>query len=300
MTHIREVLAGRGGPAAPGERASAPTLSFEFFPPKTDEAQRGLEKTLHELAPLPPSFVSMTYGAGGSTRDRTRDLVVDFTHTHPFPVMAHLTCVGHTRAQLTELLEDYAANGVVNILALGGDPPADGGDVEGDFAHADELVELVREIGDFSVGVAAFPELHPRSESTRHDREHLARKLAMADFGITQFFFDPVPYFRMLDDLDRLGCRTPVLPGVMPVINPASIRRFAELNRSRVPPAFWADVEKASPYDRMELAVEHATDLARELLDGGAPGVHLYTLNRSEAALRIAANLGLGPLEGDS
>jgi methylenetetrahydrofolate reductase (NADPH) len=293
--HIRELLAGRGRADTGGERAMAPTLSFEFFPPKTDEAQRGLEKTLHELAPLAPSFVSMTYGAGGSTRDRTRDLVVEFTRTHPFPVMAHLTCVGHTRAQLVELLEDYAGNGVHNILALGGDPPADGTPADGDFAFAHELVQLVREIGDFSVGVAAFPELHPRSESTRHDREHLARKLELADFGISQFFFDPAPYFRMVEDLDRLGCRVPVLPGVMPVINPTSIRRFAEINRSRVPPAFWAAVEQASPYDRMELAIEHATELARELLDGGAPGVHLYTLNRSEAALRIAANLGLGP-----
>jgi methylenetetrahydrofolate reductase (NADPH) len=294
MTHIRELLAGRGGPAAGGDGAG-PTLSFEFFPPKTDEAQRGLEKTLHELAPLGPTFVSMTYGAGGSTRDRTRDLVVEFTRTHPFPVMAHLTCVGHRREQLEELLEDYADNGVNNILALGGDPPVDGTALEGDFTYAHELVELVRSIGDFTVGVAAFPELHPRSESTRQDREHLARKLEMADFGITQFFFDPAPYFRMLEDLDRLGCRVPVLPGVMPVTNPASIARFAELNRSRVPPGFWTAVSQASPYDRMELAVEQATELARELLDGGAPGVHLYTLNRSEAALRIAANLGLAP-----
>lgn len=281
MAHIRElVTVGR-------------TLSFEFFPPKSDEAQRSLEKTVHELAPLSPSFVSITYGAGGTDVERTRDLVVEFTRVHPFPTMAHLTCMGHTREQLRVLLADYAANEVHNILALGGDPPADGSPVTGDFRFAAELVELIREIGDFTVGVAAFPELHPRSESTRHDREHLARKLESADFGVTQFFFDPDAYFRMVDDLDRLGCRVPVLPGVMPVTNPASIRRFAEMNRTRIPPGFWAQVEAASPDDRLEIAVEHATEFAQRLLAGGAPGIHLYTLNRSDAALRIAAELGL-------
>ncbi len=280
MAHIRDLVAG------------GRTLSFEFFPPKSDEAQRGLEKIVHELAALSPSFVSITYGAGGTDVERTRDLVVEFTRVHPFPTMAHLTCVGHTRTQLETLVADYAANGVHNILALGGDPPADGSPATGDFAHASELVELIRSIDDFSIGVAAFPELHPRSESTRDDREHLARKLEAADFGVTQFSFDADAYFRMLDDLDKLGCRVPVVPGVMPVTNPVSIRRFADMNRTRVPPAFWARVEAASPADRLELAVEQATELAERLLAGGAPGIHLYTLNRSDAALQIAANLG--------
>ena len=217
MAHIRDLL------------AAGRTFSFEFFPPKTDEALRGLEKTLHELEGLRPSFVSVTYGAGGSTRDRTRDLVVDINRTRPFPAMAHLTCMAHRREQLVELLEDYAANGVDNILALAGDPPADGSPAEGDFRYATELVELVRQVGDFSVGVAAHPELHPRSESTRDDRRRLADKLAVADFGITQFFFDPVPYLRMRDDLAALGCDTPVLPGRhprrQPGVGPAVRRR---------------------------------------------------------------------------
>lgn len=288
MTHIRGQIGGPGNP----------TLSFEFFPPKNDEAQRGLEKTLHELAVLRPTFVSMTYGAGGTTRDRTRDLVVEFSRTHPFPTMAHLTCVGHQRDQLVTLLEDYRANEVHNILALGGDPPIDGSEASSDFNFASELVELVREVGDFSVGVAAFPELHPRSESTRSDREHLARKLAQADFGVTQFFFDPDPYFRMVDELAALGCDVPIIPGVMPVTNPGSIARFAEMNRTRVPPAFWARVSAAGPMERLEMAVEQATELAETLLERGAPGIHLYTLNRSEAALRIAANLAIGGAGG--
>jgi methylenetetrahydrofolate reductase (NADPH) len=286
MTQIRERL------------AAGPTLSFEFFPPKTDEAARSLEKTLHELSPLQPAFVSVTYGAGGTDAHRTRDLVVDFTRNHPFPTMAHLTCMNHRRADLVALLEDYRDNGVHNILALGGDPPADGSPATGELTYATELVELVRSVGDFTVGVAAFPELHPRSEDTRSDRLQLARKLAVADLGITQFFFDPVTYFRMVDDLAALGCTVPVLPGLMPVTNPASIARFAAMNGSRLPPGLWARLEAATAADRLELAIEAASELGRTLLDGGAPGVHLYTLNRSEAAVRIAANLGLGPAAG--
>lgn len=276
MTYIRDLL-GEGR-----------TLSLEFFPPKTDEAMRSLEKALGELESLRPSFVSVTYGAGGTTRDRTRDLVVELCRTRPYPAMAHLTCVGHTRAELEELIGDYAANGVTNILALGGDPPTDGSDPAGDYAYASELVSLVRSLGEFSVGVAAFPELHPRSERTSDDRRYLAAKLDEADFGITQFFFDPVPFFHMREDLARLGCTKPVIAGIMPVVNPTSIRRFADLNRARVPPALWARLEAAEGEDRVELAADHAAGLIEELLAEGVDGIHLYTLNRSDAALKIA------------
>jgi methylenetetrahydrofolate reductase (NADPH) len=286
MAHIRELLGG------------GPTLSFEFFPPKSDEAARSLEKTLHELSAVNPAFVSVTYGAGGTDAHRTRDLVVDFTRTHPFPTMAHLTCMNHRREQLVELLEDYRANGVHNILALGGDPPADGSPATGDLRFASELVELVRSVGDFTVGVAAFPELHPRSENTAEDRRRLADKLRQADVGITQFFFDPAPYFRMVDELAALGCTTPVVPGVMPVTSPVSIRRFAAMNGSRIPPRLWEQAEAANEADRLELAVQHATELAEQLLAGGAPGLHLYTLNRSDAALRVAQNLGFADATG--
>lgn len=281
MAHIRDLI------------AAGPTLSFEFFPPKTDEGQRSLEKAIAELDEVRPSFVSVTYGAGGSTRERTRDIVVGITASHPYPAMAHLTCMGHTRGELVELLADYAANGVDNILALGGDPPADGSPVSGDFRYASELVELIRGVGDFSIGVAAFPEVHPRSESSREDRAHLAAKMARADFAITQFFFDPVPFLRLREDLDKLGCSTPLLPGIIPVLNPASVRRFADMNGTRVPPRLWARLEAATPEERLDLAVDHAVGLASELLAEGVPGVHLYTLNRADAAVRIAQELGL-------
>jgi methylenetetrahydrofolate reductase (NADPH) len=281
--------------------AAGPTLSFEFFPPKNDEAQRQLEKTIHELAPLRPSFVSVTCGAFGQTHDRTRDVVIEINHEQSFPAMAHLTCVGNTREQVVGLLEDYAAAGVRNILALAGDPPADGSDPGGDFTYALELVELVRDHpGDFSVGVAAHPELHPRSEGDRaRDRRHLAIKLAAADFGITQFFFELDDYLRMIDELAELGCTTPVLPGVMPpgVAPLSGLMRMATMNGSVVPAGVIARLEEAGDEieARRDIAVDVATELCRRLLDAGAPGLHLYALNRSEAVLRIVDNLGLTP-----
>jgi methylenetetrahydrofolate reductase (NADPH) len=281
--------------------AAGRTLSFEFFPPKTDEAERQLEKTIHELAPLRPSFVSVTYGAGGSTRDRTRDIVVQVNREQTFPAMAHLTCSGHTHEQVNALLDEYAASGVENILALAGDPPADGSDAGGDFTYALELVELVRaHPGDFSVGVAAHPELHPRSNGDRaRDRRHLAAKLAVADFGITNFFFLVDDYLRMVDELTDLGCTTPVLPGVMPPgVTPLSgLVRMATMNGSVLPAEMVARLEDAGDdvATRREVAVEVATDLGRRLLDAGSPGLHIYALNRSEAVLRIVDNLGLTP-----
>ncbi len=216
--------------------ATRPTLSFEFFPPKTEDMERALEKAVAELAELRPSFVSVTYGALGSTRERTRDVVVRINRDQRFPAMAHLTCVGHTRADIAALLDEYAANGVENILALGGDPPADGSQPDGDFAFASELVEVVRaHPAGFSIGVAAHPELHPRSQAAEDDRRHLAAKLELADFAVTQFFFDLDPYLRMVDELADLGCDKPVLPGVMPFINAAGVQRMAAMNGTAIP-----------------------------------------------------------------
>ena len=274
--------------------AEGPTLSLEFFPPKTDRGVTNLLATIDSLEDLDPDFVSVTYGAGGSTRDRTRDLVVNANADRPFPVMAHLTCVGHTRAELTELLEDYAASGVRNILALAGDPPADGSPSGGDFQYATELIELIREVGDFSVGVAAHPELHPRSPDRVSDREHLAAKLEVADFAITQFFFSAADYFDMVDELDALGVSTPIVPGVIPVTNPASVARFADMAQAARPPKLWAryDAVADDPDALLAIAIEAAADLATELLEGGAPGVHLYALNRAEAPLGVGDRLG--------
>jgi methylenetetrahydrofolate reductase (NADPH) len=280
--------------------AAGPTLSFEFFPPKTDEAERQLEKTIYELAPLRPSFVSVTCGAFGQAHDRTRDVVIQVNREQRFPAMAHLTCVGHTRDDIHRLLDEYAEAGVANILALAGDPPADGSDPGGEFRYAIELVELVRaHDGGFSVGVAAHPELHPRSLDRDDDRHHLARKLEVADFGITQFFFDPGDYLRMVGELADRGCTTPVLPGIMPpgVNGVPALMRMATMNGSAVPPELVERLEAVADdaAARLDIAVEVATGLCRRLIDAGAPGVHLYALNRSAAMLRVVANLGLRP-----
>ena len=232
-----------------------PTWSFEFFPPKTPEGLVGLDRAIDDLSSLEPAYVSVTYGALGATRDTTRDLVVRVNREQAFPAMPHLTCVGHTRAELVDLLEDYRAGGIENVLALAGDPPADGSDPGGDFTYATELVDLVREVGDFSVGVAAFPEVHPRSPDRTTDRRLLAEKLAQADFGMTQFFFDVEHYRRLVEELAELGCTTPVIPGVMPFVNVAGTRRMAAMNGSEIP---------ASLQERLD-AVDGDADATRRL-----------------------------------
>jgi methylenetetrahydrofolate reductase (NADPH) len=273
--------------------AAGPTLSVEFFPPRTDEGVAQLRATVAELAPADLSFVSVTYGAGGSTRELTRDLVVGLEAEQPYPAMAHLTCVGHAKAQLDDLLDDYAANGVHNLLALFGDPPADGADPGGDFEHAIDLVQLVRSHPTpMSVAVAAHPEGHPRSPDLATDRKFLATKLQAADLGITQFFFDADDYFRMVDDLAALGCDTPVLPGVMPLANPTTIKRFADMAGARFPEELAARVEAAEGDDRHRIVVDAVSRLSQQLLDGGAPGLHLYCLNRSAVVLDVVEQLG--------
>lgn len=282
MTAIRDLL------------DKGPTLSFEFFPPKTVEAEAKLRSTVDLLEKMEPDFVSVTYGAGGTTRDATRDTVLDLIETRTFPAMPHLTCVGHSYAEIQDLIDDYQAHGVHNMLALAGDPPADGGPVPGDFRYAKELVDVLREQTSMSIGVAAFPEVHPRSTTRDVDRRHLADKLAAADFGITQFFFNPDDYFRMVEELDALGCDTPVLPGVIPVVNPASVRRFAGMNGSAVDEALWERLEATDDPDaRLEIAVDAAVAQAERLLAGGAPGIHIYTLNQAPATVRICERIAI-------
>jgi methylenetetrahydrofolate reductase (NADPH) len=275
--------------------AQGRTLSFEFFPPKTDAGVANLEAAVEELAPLNPSFMSVTYGAGGSTRDLTRDLVIAMNQEHDFPVMAHLTCVGHTNDQVKQLLDQYAESGVENILALAGDPPADGSDPGGDFTYASELVELIRAHGaDFSVGVATQPELHPRSTDRDSDRRYLAEKLEMADFGVSNFFFDPNDYLLMVEELADLGCHTPVLPGVMLFRDPAGLRRMSAMNQSKVPADLDERLDECSNADAViDVAVDAGGLLCERLLAAGVPGIHLYVLNRSDAASRVLAELEL-------
>jgi methylenetetrahydrofolate reductase (NADPH) len=274
-----------------------PSFSFEFGPPRTEAMEQTLARTLVELEPLRPSYVSVTYGAGGSTRERTHDLVVQILRDTTMTPMAHLTCACHTRAELTEIVERYAAAGIENILALGGDPPHDLDLPPGELTYAVELVRLIREVGDFCIGVAAHPEPHPRSRSRAEDRRHTAEKLAEADFAITQFFFDAEHYFDLVGTLADLGVHKPVIPGIMPVTSLASIKRMAELQGSEFPAWLAVKLEAVGddPDAVRRVGIEEATKLCRTLLDGGAPGLHFYTMNRSGATLEIYEQLGLVP-----
>jgi methylenetetrahydrofolate reductase (NADPH) len=275
--------------------AAGRTFSFEFFPPKTDGAQLTLGRTIAELEPLAPSFVSVTYGAGGSTRTRTHDLVSWVRRQTSITPMAHLTCQGHTRKDIDEILVNYVAENVENILALGGDPPAGDVSATSDYRHASELVEDVAAHGSFSIGVAAHPELHPRSPDRDSDRQHLAAKLRLADFAITQFFFEVDHYLALVDDLAALGIDKPVLPGIMPVTNVAQVSRMAGMSGTAVPVWLVERVGKAGDdvEESARIGIDIATELCADLLDAGAPGLHFYTLNRSSATRDIYANLGL-------
>jgi methylenetetrahydrofolate reductase (NADPH) len=279
------------------------TFSFEFFPPKSDTELATLAKTLRDLQPLRPSFVSVTYRGGAESRKRTYDLVTGMLHTTELLPMAHLICVAHSRLELAEILVALRRAGVQNLMALGGDPPDDPLAGPGELSHAVDLVELARAIGGFSIGVAAHPAGHPKSPDLVHDRRLLAAKLGLADFAVTQFFFDLAPYEGLCEDLSRLGVDKPVLPGIMPVTSLSSVPRMATMG-SPVPPAMVARLEKANALGgaaAVRLAgIEASTELCQRLLDAGAPGLHFYTLNRSSATREIYEALGLAPLLSES
>ncbi|MFM1752115.1 MAG: 5,10-methylenetetrahydrofolate reductase [Actinomycetota bacterium] len=276
--------------------AQGQTFSFEFFPPKTDEAQQNLVQVIAELGPLKPSFVSVTYGAGGSTRQRTQELVSWIRRETEITPMAHLTCQGHSRQEVNSILENYAHDGIENILALGGDPPRqdNGVDQVSDYRFASELLDDVLVGGRFSAGVAAHPELHPRSPDRVTDRRYLAEKLGRADFAITQFFFEIDVYVRLCEELLALGIDKPVLPGIMPVTNKTQITTMAKMSGAAFPQWLADRLEDVDDPDEVrKIGVEAASELAQALLDVGAPGLHFYTLNRSTATREIYANLGL-------
>jgi methylenetetrahydrofolate reductase (NADPH) len=273
------------------------TYSFEFSPPRSDEMEAVLARTLRTLEPLRPSYVSVTYGAGGSTRERTHELVVDINGNTTMTAMAHLTCAAHTRRELSAIVSRYRDAGIENILALGGDPPKDLDLPPGELQYAVDLVRLVREHGDFCVGVAAHPEPHPRSASIEADRRHTAEKLAEADFAITQFFFEARHYFELVDSLHAHGVDKPVIAGIMPVTSLRSVARMAELQGSEFPRWLAERLEAVGddPAEVRKVGVEEATRLCQTLLDGGVPGLHFYTLNRSTATREIYELLGLTP-----
>jgi len=285
MTRISELL---------GRRRC---VSIELWPPRNLAAEERLEAALVELEALRPAFMSITYGAGGSTRHRTHDLVVKLAERGRSEPMAHLVCAAHTRAELTEILGAYHEAGLENVLALRGDPPlADAHElVQGELAHAVDLVSLAKQVGGFCVGVAAHPEGHPDSPDRASDLAYLAAKLEIADFAITQFFFRASDYLSLVEDLTKLGVTRPIVPGVMPITSARTVRRMAEMSGSVVPEHLAARIDAAAdqPADVIKIGVEVATELCDQLLAEGVPGLHFYTMNQSRATIDVCCNLGI-------
>ena len=280
-------------------RGAQPSISFEFFPPKDDDSEAQLWDAIRRLERVHPAFVSVTYGAGGTTQDRTVRVTGRIADETSLTPLAHLTCVGASVRQVRQVVGQYAASGVRNILALRGDPP---GDVRGVWTphpegldHAEQLVALVRGLGDFTVGVAAFPDVHPDSPDLDHDVEVLVRKAdAGASFAVTQMVFDTESYLRLRD---RVAARRdlPITPGLMPVTNLRQVTRMSELMGTPLPAAVVARLEavKDDPVAVRAVGVEIATELGRRMLDEGAPGLHFITMNRSTATLEVFDGLGL-------
>ncbi len=275
-----------------------PLYSFEFFPPKDEVQQRQLWTAVRELESLSPDFVSVTYGASGSTRDRTITATEAIAQQTTMRSVAHLTCASQSRDQLRQVIGSYAAAGVHHVLAIRGDMP--GGPTVPWEAHPDgldnatELVALVRELGDFCVGVGAFPDPHPERQDPDLDARLLVAKAeAGASFAITQLFFVPETYFSLVDRVRALGCDIPIIPGVMPITNVRQVTRFAELSGAALPAAVIDRINAVAedPDEVRRVGIELGTELSRTLLDGGAPGLHFYTQNRSRATREIYARL---------
>lgn len=272
-------------------------FSFEFFPPKSEQAQANLRTTIAQLAVLKPSFCSVTFGAGGSTREKTFETVVDIQDSTGIECAPHLSCIASTRESILEVLQAYKAHGIRHIVALRGDLPS-GMMSAGEFRYANELVAFIRaETGaHFHIEVAAYPEVHPQAASAEADLRNFKRKVeAGADTAITQYFYNPEAYFRFIDDCRKQDIDIPIVPGIMPITNYVQLARFSEACGADIPRWVRKRLEVFGD-DRASIrafGVEVVTELCRRLLEQGAPGLHFYTLNQSEACLAIWENLGL-------
>jgi len=294
MQFVRDIYAAKGA-------AGRPVISFEFFPPKTEEGDRNLlEKTIPALLQTHPDYCSVTYGAGGSTRDKTLMIVDRIQRQHGLTAVAHLTCVCATREQIRDLLGQIRALGVKNVLALRGDPP-DGGEFKttpGGFTYSNELVSFIRKEDDFCIGVAGFPEGHVACKEGKHaDWRFLKQKIdAGADFVITQLFFDNADFYEFRYHLaHQQGVKVPLVPGIIPILSASQIKRFTALCGARIPPSLAAKLDTLSADDAAaaEFGIEYATRQCEELLRNGAPGIHFYTLNKAHSTVRILENLAL-------
>jgi methylenetetrahydrofolate reductase (NADPH) len=294
MRFIRDIFAEK-------KAAGRPVVSFEFFPPKTEEGDRNLlDKQIPLLLATRPDFCSVTYGAGGSTREKTLMIVDRIQREHQLTALAHLTCVNHTQAEVGALLQKFRALGCKNILALRGDPPG-GGEFQATpegFEFSSELVEFIRSSGDFSIGVAGFPEGHIANKNGKHaDWRHLKEKVdAGADFVLTQLFFDNADFFEFRDYVTQeLGVKAPIVPGIIAILSAAQIMRFTQLCGSKIPAALRAKLDTLAGDDNaaMEFGIEYATRQCEELLRAGVPGLHFYTLNKAHSTVCVLKNLGL-------
>lgn len=294
MQFIRDIYAAK-------KPADRPVISLEFFPPKTEEGDRNLlERQIPALLAARPDFCSVTYGAGGSTRDKTLMIVDRIQREHGLTALAHLTCVNHTREEVRALLEKIKALDCKNILALRGDAPG-GGEFKltpGGFEYSSELVKFIREQGDFSVGVAGFPEGHIACQAGKHtDWQHLKAKVqAGADFVITQLFFDNADYFEFRDHVtSKLGVNVPIVPGIIAIVSAAAITKFSQLCGAKIPTALRSKLDALGADDAaaQQFGIEYATQQCEELLRAGVPGLHFYTLNKAHSTVQVVKNLGL-------
>jgi methylenetetrahydrofolate reductase (NADPH) len=279
--------------------AGRPVFSFEFYPPKTEAGERNLYAALGELRALEPAFVSVTYGAGGSTREKTIEIVKRIREDYGLEAMAHFTCVGATVPQLRATLDEMERAGIDNVLALRGDPPKGQESwvkTEGGLEYSRELIELITDGYPFAIGAACFPETHIHAASPDADLEYLAEKVAAgADFLITQLFFDNKFYFDFLERVRAIGIATPIIPGVMPITHAGQVERMAQMCGSSIPEPLLRELHlrEDHPEAVLDLGVAYATLQCAELLSAGAPGIHFYTLNRSPATRAILGALKL-------